>query len=93
MEGAIEYVVADGCGVKVAVPSDVITGKICTVEFGEEVGVVEKDMGLAGTQANKNIVRHNIAMPDRNCLMQAPSENLSFDRTRESAANHIALSD
>jgi len=72
MEGSVEEVGADDCGVKVAVPSEAATGEICTAEFVEEAGVVEKDVGLAGAQASRNVVRHNITRPDRNRFMKAP---------------------
>lgn len=71
MEGSVEAAGAEDCGVKVAVPSEVATGEICTTDFVEEVGVVEKDAGLTGAQASRNVVRHNITRPDRSCLMQA----------------------
>src|SRR5512138_1295156 len=72
MDGSVEEVGADDCGVKVAVPSEVATVEICTTEFVGEAGVVEKDAGLVGAQASRNVVRHNIARPDRSCLMKVP---------------------
>jgi hypothetical protein len=67
-----EEVGVDGCGVKVAVPSEVTTGEICSAEFVEEASIVEEDIGLAGVQASKNVVRNNVTRPDRSCLMKAP---------------------
>ena len=67
-----EEVDVDGCGVKVAVLSEVITGEICSAEFVEEASIVEEDIGLAGAQASRNVVRHNITRPDRSCLMRPP---------------------
>jgi hypothetical protein len=70
-----EEVGVDGCGVKVAVGSEVTTGEICSAEFVEEAGISENDIGSVRTQADRSIARHNITRPDRCCLMQDPSEN------------------
>jgi hypothetical protein len=71
MNGSVEEVGAEGCGVKVAVPSAVVTRGIGTAEFVDEAGLVEKGAGLAGAQACRNAVRHNMTRPDRSCLMTA----------------------
>jgi hypothetical protein len=75
MVEVIEEVGVDGCDVKVAVSSEVATGEICTVEFVEEAGVVEKGAGLAGAQASRNVVRYNITRPDRICLVKVPLDS------------------
>src|SRR5512138_3555762 len=71
-EMSVEEVGVTGCGVKVAVSSEVPTGKVGTAEFVDEAGFVEKDAGLAGAQACRNVVRHNMTRPDRSCLMKVP---------------------
>ena len=48
MEGSVEEVGVDDCGVKVAIRSGLATGESCTAEFVEEAGIVEKVIGLAG---------------------------------------------
>jgi len=65
----------DGCGVKVAVGSEVATGESCTAESAEEAGVVEEagiveDIGPVRAQAARSVVRHNITKPDRSFLMR-----------------------
>jgi len=75
MERSVEEGGADDCGVKVAVPSEVATGEICTLEFVEEAGVVEKGAGLAGAQASRDVVRYNITRPDRICLVKVPLDS------------------
>jgi hypothetical protein len=59
-----------GCGVKVTVGSGATTGEVCSTEFVEETGILEEDIGLAGVQASRSVVRHKITKPDRSCLMK-----------------------
>jgi hypothetical protein len=46
MVEVVEEVGVDGCGVKVAIGSEVATGESCTAEFVETAGPVEKDVEL-----------------------------------------------
>ena len=46
MVDVAEEVGVDGCGVKVAVGSEVTTGEICLAEFVDTAGAVEKDVEL-----------------------------------------------
>lgn len=87
MDGAVEVVGADGCGVKVAVPSEIATREVGTAEFVDEAGFVEKGAGLAGAQACRNVVRHNMTRPDRSRLMKVPWNWLeTLPERRQSAA-------
>jgi hypothetical protein len=46
MVEVVEEVGVDGCGVRVAVGSEVVTGESCTAELVKPFGAVEKDVAL-----------------------------------------------